>query len=268
MATRHPEAAQDALTRRDPLRRPRDRDEIELKTHRDLVAASREIADRVKVDPDFSVMFLANPILALEVYGIRLGKELRHHVLHTLRHPPKLAARRAELEASLEESLGAKPRPADPEWMAALVFEMREIAPRQVGERKPAYRPALNADAVARLKASRPSGGEKYAQPRRLPVRFTLRVAEGNETIRRLDLDAPLPELARAAKAPKALTVEAAWFYKDDPIVRNAVELGQIMRRGFPFRTPAEFRKIAAGETVDAFRKFVTGIRLREIERR
>lgn len=238
---------------------------IAIKTHRELFAKSREMAERVRDNPEFSVMFLSNPVLALEAYGIKLSPELRHHVMDTLRHPPKLRARRAELEASLEEALGEKAKPTDEAWMADLVFRKRKIEPRDIGSGEPAYKPALNAASVERLQKARPKATKRYSGQRRSKVQFSLTVAPPSNTLRRMDLDADVPDMKPAAKAPKSLTLEEAWFYKDDAIVKEAVELGQIMRRGFPFRTPAEFRAIAKGEKVDAFRRFVRAVRIREV---
>ena len=245
--------------------RPTAGETISIGSHRELFARAEQIAGRVAGDPAFSVMFLSNPVLALQAYGVKLSRKMQHHVLETLRHPPKLRARREALEASLAEELGEPPRPTAPPWMASLVFEVRRIAPRAIGDRAPAYRPALNAASLERLQAARPLGGTRYPGERRLRVRFSLGVAPESPSLRRLDLDTELPELG-PGKAPRALSLEQAWFYKDDPVVRDAVELGQIMRRGFPFRTPAEFRAIVAGKKVDAFRSFIRNVRLRAPE--
>lgn len=247
-----------------PLEPPKNYETITIKNHRELFVKSKEIARRVEEYPEYSVMFLSNPVLALEAYGVKLSRELQHHVLNTLRHQPRLRARREELEAKLEEQLGELAKPLDAAWMAGLVFQRREIAPRTIGKRVPSYKPALNAAAIERLQAARPAGRQRYAGERLSKVRFSLKVAPERRAVRRMDLDADLPPLKPAAKAPARLTLEQAWFYKDDPVVRDAVELGQIMRRGFPFRTPAEFRDIAGAKRVDAFRRFVRGVHLKE----
>ncbi|EEW25933.1 hypothetical protein [Rhodobacter ferrooxidans] len=236
---------------------------ININSHRELIAKAKEIARRVQAAPGFSGMFLANPVLALEAYGIHLNPEMQHHVLTTLRHPPKLRTRREELEAKLKESLGDSVKPTDPAWMAGLVFKLRKMKPRAIEGLQPAYKPALNATAIARLQAARPKAVPRYPEQRHFTTGFSLTVAPENPALRRMDLDAPLPDLAPAAKPQATLTLEQAWFYKDDPVVHDAVELGQIMRRGFPFRTPAEFREIAKGARVDAFRSFVRAVRLK-----
>lgn len=260
---RKPDAASTARLRVRPVKTSGEFERITIDTHRDLVANAREIARRVQSSPDFSVMFLSNPVLALEEYGIKLSREMQHHVLETLRHPPRLRARRKELEERLEAELGAPAKPTDAAWMAALVFKTRKMAPRDIENREPVYKPPLNAEAIARLQSARPKGGKRYPAERRLPMTMTLAVAPPKQTIRRMDLDAPLPGLEPAEAEQETLSLEQAWFYKDDQIVRDAVELGQIMRRGFPFRTPAEFREIAAGDRVDAFRMFIRSVELK-----
>lgn len=252
-------------TRAVPVLRPKDLETITITSHRELAVRSRDIEARVADNPEFSVMFLANPVLALEAYGIKLSRELQHHVLNSLRHPPELRKRRETLEAKLAKELGEPARPTDAAWMANLVFEVRKIEPRQIGKREPAYRAPLNAAAIKRLQAARPKGGTRYAVERRLPVRFSLQLEKPRSAIRRMDLDAEVPSLKMAKQKPAGLSVKQAWFYKNDPIVRDAVELGQIMQRGFPFRTPAEFRKIEAGETVDGFRRYVRGVRVKRV---
>ena len=166
------------------------------------------------------------------------------------------------------EQLGEAPKPVDEKWMANLVFKTRSLKPRVIRQREPAYKPALNADSIARLQAARPKGAKRYERSGRLKVKFTLKVAERANAIRRMDLDADVPDLSVATRAPAKLSLEKAWFYKDDPVVRDAVELGQIMRRAFPFKTPAQFRALAKGESADAFRKFIGGVTLKEVPRR
>lgn len=239
---------------------------VTVKSHRELVAMARTLAPRIQQNPEFSVMLLANPVLALKQYGIELSKEMQHHVLETLRHPPKLRARRKELEASLESALGERARPNDQAWMARLVFEVRELAPLDTSGAAPAYRSALAAATVERLQRLRPRAAKRYqGLKRRSRVQAKVAVADWQPSVRLLDLEAEPPELP-AGKAPKRLTLEEAWFYKRDPIVRDAVELGQIERRAFPFRTPAEFRDLAAGKRLDAFGAYVHSVRIPRAE--
>ncbi len=207
-------------------------------------------------------MLLANPVLALAEYGIKLSPRMKNHVLQALRHPKALRERRTALEKTLTKELGDKPKPNDPKWLAKLVFETRGLKPRDTNGRTPVYRTAEIDAAIAIAQKGRPAATNRYPGVRRIKVTTSMGVAPPDPAVRRLDFEAPLPESKSVKTAPTELTIEGAWFYKDDPVVRHAVELGQIERRGFPFRTPAQFRKIQAGDIVDGFRAFVTRISL------
>jgi hypothetical protein len=223
---------------------------------------AKPLAKRIAEDPQFSVMLLSNPVLALEKYGIKLTPRLRNHVLHALRHPKALRERRAELERTLAERIGKPARPNDPEWLAHQLFEVMRLAPKCTDGAAPAYRIEDPGGLIARLRADRRPATHRYPEARRIAVTARLGVAPPSPAVRRLDLDAPLPELAPAECAPSELPLEEAWFYKDDPVVRDLVELGQIERRAFPFRTPGEFRAIEKGRKVDGFRAFIRAVRV------
>jgi len=251
----------------DPLRVPQRHAEITVNTERELLAMARPLAKRIAADPAFSAMLLSNPVLALQRYGIKLTPRLRSHVLRALRFSPSLAVRRDALAASLREALGEAPRPGDAAWLATLVFQRRGVAPRRTMGLTPVYRDEDPGGMLARLRAGRPQPTSRYPGRRHITVATRLGAAPAAPSVRRLDLEAPLPRLEPAKKAPAALSLEEAWFYKDDPVVRDAIELGQIERRAFPFRTPAEFRAIQRGEKVDAFRAFVRAVRVKPAPR-
>lgn len=244
------------------IKSPLKNGEITVSSERQLLAMARPLAKRLAADPEFSVMLLANPVLALAEYGIQLSPRMRDHVMQALRYPSALRKRQATLEKTLTEQLGEKPKPNDSKWLANLVFETRGLKPLDLAEQAPIYRTTAIDAAIARAQKGRPEATRRYSGARRIQVTARLGVAPPDPAIRRLDLDAPVPKLEPARTVPTGLTIEEAWFYKDDPVVHDAVELGQIERRGFPFRTPAQFRKIQKGEIVDGFRAFVTRISL------
>jgi hypothetical protein len=250
----------------DALPPPAGFERIAVKTHRELLAVARTLAARIQKNPEFSVMLLANPVLALEQYGIELTKEMQHHILDTLRHPPKLRARRKELEASLEAALGERAKPNDAQWLARLVFEVRQLPPSDTREASPSYRSALDPRIVERLQRLRPRASKRYQGARGHRMQAAVGLAAWRPSVRLLDLDAEPPELPPARQVPKRLTLEEGWFYKRDPIVRDAIELGQIERRAFPFRTPAQFRDLASGKKLDAFGAYVRTVRIPRAE--
>lgn len=247
-----------------PLALPHGHRIVKVDTERALLLMARELMPRVAEDPAFSVLLLANPVLALKAYGIELTPALQDHVLRSLRHPRPLRERRAVLEASLQKTLGETPRPTDPAWMARLVFGTRKLAPRDLEGLYPAYGPEVFDKAIRTLKDKRPARTSRYPGVRLLKGSQSLAVAPVRPAIRRLDLKAPIPETRPARTAPETLSLEDAWFYKDDPVVAEALELGQIARRAIPFRSPDEFRKLQSGEMVDVFRAFVRKVSVKD----
>jgi len=248
-----------------PLPPPAEHPVVEIDSHTALMRVLPEAVRRVAADPAFSVMLLINPVLALERYGIRLSPALRRHVLHVLQHPPRVRERREALEASLAKALGEAPRPNDPRWMAKLLFAMRRLAPLETKGQAPAYRAAPNAAVVERLKARLPPATSRYEGTRRIARRGTIRLAPLPPFAGRLDLAAPAPALPAAAAAPEAVMLEEAWFYKDlDPLVRDAVELGTIQRRGLDVQSPDSFRRIGEGQQAVAFRSWIRAVRLKD----
>jgi hypothetical protein len=246
-----------------PLKLPPPQPLLKVESERELLLMARTLAPRVAENPEFSVLLLANPVLALKAYGIELSPALADHVLRSLRHPRATRERRAALEASLEKELGEVPRPTDPAWLARLVFERRKLTPKDVNGLSPVYGAELFDSAIKRLDARRPAPTSRYPGVRRLQGSMGLKVAPVRPALRRLDLKAPVPPTKPARSAPKALSLEEAWFYKDDPVVAEALELGQIARRALPFRTPDEFRKLQSGEMVDVFRAFVREVKVK-----
>jgi hypothetical protein len=56
------------------------------------------------------------------------------------------------------------------------------------------------------------------------------------------------------------------YFYKDSNATAAALlELGVIQRQSFPVHTPDTFRKIMDGSKPNAFRSWIRGVRLREL---
>jgi TnpA family transposase len=80
-----------------------------------------------------------------------------------------------------------------------------------------------------------------------------------------MDLDAPLPSLKPAKKAPKTISLETLYFYKDShPLARDLLELGIIERRSFPIHSADSYRKIKTGEKPNAFHSWIKALRFPE----
>lgn len=235
---------------------------LEIKSHHALAGRQKEIAERVAAAPDLAVMLLVNPVLAFERMGVKLSPEIAHHVLHTLQHPKALRTRRDELEARLKETLGEPAQPTVATWNRHLLFELRKLSPLMIGSAVPAYLPPLGQEESAKLHALRPAPTQRYPQPRLLAPRNRVAAVPWKESLRRIDLDAPAPKLPCAKSPPDEVPLEDLWFYKDqDAVVRDALELGVIQRRGFPVHSPDSFRQILEGKKGNAFRTWIKSVR-------
>jgi hypothetical protein len=248
-----------------PLKTPAKHERLVVDTHRKIVGSFRAIAQRVNADPDFSVMFLINPVMALERFGVDLSPDLRRHVMHTLQHPASLRTRRDALEEKLREALEEAPKPDDEAWLAALLFQRLKLRPLEIGDREPVYKPLPNADILKTLARKRPEGTKRYPGRRLLKVRSVVAVAPQRQAFRRLDLDALAPRIAPATDAPATIPLVDLWFYKDEnPLVRDVLEYGVLQSRGFPFHSSDGFRQIAEGKKANAFRAWIRTVRFKE----
>jgi hypothetical protein len=78
-------------------------------------------------------------------------------------------------------------------------------------------------------------------------------------------LDAPVPDLKPASRAPKRVELETLYFYKDShPLVRDVLELGILQRRAFPIQTASSYRKIRDGKRPHVFRAWIRSVRFPE----
>lgn len=251
-----------ALRARAPIDARPDFPALAVGSHRELVVRQPEIVRRLHAHPELALMLFVNPVLALRDFGIELGPEMVDHVLRSLQHPPRLRARRDELEASLTKALGRPPQPNDPEWLASALFGQLQLPALDTSGHEPVYRSPLPPEAIERLEQLRPRfRNERGDRPRRFGG-MVVRLKEWHPTARRLDLDAPIPELPWASAAPTSLTLEELYFYKDmSPVARDLLELGIIRRRAFPVQSADAYRRIKRGEKANAFRGWITALR-------
>jgi len=250
--------------RQQPKETPDDYEPIELTSHKQLLTEQNELFRRFNSSPELSTLLFINPVLAFQEVGVTMSPEIAHHVLHTIQHPPHMRRQRDALEASLKEALGEVPQPNNREWLAATLFEKLDVPPLQTSGYRPEYKSQLNDEVVEKLQAMRP-------KKRKRPLTKTrgggmrLRVRTTRPAIRRMDLDAPLPELKRAEQPPKSMSLETLYFYKDShPVARELLELGIIQQRSFPIHSGDSYRKVKSGERRSAFRSWIRAVRFPE----
>lgn len=245
-----------------PIPPPPQAPPIEIHSRRELATKREEIVARINAHPELSVMFLINPVLAMKDLGVELSSEVIDHVLHRMQHPVELRQRRESLEAGLAKELGEAPRPQDAAWVSQLLFEKLKLKPLATAGQAPRYLQPINAEVLARLKRRRPTAKPRYPGARRTGAQSRVTVTDWNPAIRRLDLKTPSPTVPAAAAAPKAVTLEDLYFYKDlNETARQVLELGIIQRQSFPFHTPDAYRRIRAGQKPNAFRAWIRSVR-------
>lgn len=250
--------------KQEPKETPEDYEPIKLTSHKQLISDQAELFRRFNSNPELSTLLFINPVLAFREVGVTMTPEIAHHVLHTIQHPPHMRRQRDALEASLKEELGEMPQPNEPEWLATTLFEKLEVTPLKTRGYRPAYKSELSDEVVEKLQAMRPKK-RKRPLTRTRGGGMRLRVRTTRPAVRRMDLDAPLPELERAKRPPKTMSLETLYFYKDShPVARQLLELGIIERRSFPIHSGDSYRRIKSGERQNAFRSWIRAVRFPE----
>jgi hypothetical protein len=233
---------------------------LKITTHRALMARQREIFSRLEQRPDLAALMVINPALAFRAVGVTTSPEITDHILRTVQYPPALRERREQLIKELTEALGEPPEPNNPVWVARALFEQLKLAPLATEGQTPSYRPAIEADALARLNALRPKPRprDRYKRPRPPSGGGSMQLAPSKATARRLDLDAKLPPLKELPRPPKGVELEALYFYKDShPVARGLLELAIIEHQAFPIQSADGFRKVQRGETKSALHRWI-----------
>ncbi|MDQ5819958.1 MAG: hypothetical protein M3540_00760, partial [Actinomycetota bacterium] len=169
-------------------------------------------------------MMVINPVAALAEVGVELSPAVGTHVLHALQHPPELRKRRQELVKRLRKALdGERPNPRDPRWLSETLFDKLGLEPLSTRSRKPVFKPALNQERLDRLERRRPE--LRRAELPRVEGGLVLTVAPWRGAFRRLDLEAPVPEVPHARTKPSRVSLSDLWFYKDSsPVARDLLE--------------------------------------------
>jgi len=232
----------------------RGRTPLSVRSHRDLLGRQRAIVDALGADPDRGRLLLANAALAFADAGVELSPAMADHVLHTVRQSAAATTRREALTARLRKALGVVPHPSDPSWLAATLFGRLDVAPLATSGHDPVYHPAIPVETEARLRTHLPPASRP-----RLPARGTPRAPAGIPW--RLDLDAEVPELPRARRTPKTLSLEQLWFYRGShELVRPLLELGILEVSVLPTLTRTQYEAVRAGTPTGGFIDWVDAV--------
>ncbi len=241
---------------------------INIKDEKTLGALGPQLNRLLNAQPGLAAMLFINPVLAMKEAGVKLSRPVVHHILSRLRHRPALRERREELETRLKERLCELPRPNNSAWLSRTLFEKLQLQALDIGDLTPGYTSPHDPVAEKRLQALRPKRTRRYSHLPSRPRRTgRVRLQELPSSVRRMDLNANVPELKPAKRTPKRLSLEDLYFYKDSsPVARDLLELAIIQRRGLRLHSRYSYRLIKEGKRSNVFRRWFRKVTLPEPE--
>ncbi len=98
------------------------RERIAIESEKDIKKHAVSILRRINEDERGGLMFLLNPVFALEEAGFDLNEEMRRHILHGLRFGAKSKARMRELDEAVRDVAGRPVDALSDEQVARLLF--------------------------------------------------------------------------------------------------------------------------------------------------
>ena len=96
---------------------------IAIESEKDLKKHAVAILRRINEDERGGLLFLINPVFALEEAGFDVSEGMRRHILHGLRYGAKAKARIAELNQAVADVAGRPIDALSDEQVARLLFE-------------------------------------------------------------------------------------------------------------------------------------------------
>ncbi len=241
---------------------------IDIKDEKTLGTLGPRLNRLLNAKPELAAMLFINPVLAMKEAGVGFSRPVVHHILSRLRHRPAMRERREELEARLTEALCEVPRPDNPAWLSRTLFEKLHLPPLDTGDLTPNYKSVHDPATEKRLQALRPRRTHRYSHlPSRPRHTGRVRMQEMPPSVRRMDLNASLPEFKPAKCTPKRLSLEDLYFYKDSsPVARDLLELAIIQRRGLRLHSRYSYRLIKEGKRRNVFQRWFRKVTLPEPE--
>jgi len=95
---------------------------IAIESEKDLKKHAVSILRRINEDERGGLLFLINPVFALEEAGFDLSEPMRRHILHGLRYGARAKARIAELNQAVADVAGRPVDALSDEQVARLLF--------------------------------------------------------------------------------------------------------------------------------------------------
>lgn len=231
---------------------------IRIDSERDLRANAITIRERVNKDERGGLLFLLNPIFALEEADVKINPAMRRHIRRALRYGTSTKTRLQELEKEITRLASHKVNVTSNVEVARLLFEELKLpisAPRslvkspQKSPEKPSIyeaeeEPLESEDTdytsmtVSKLKVS--------LRQRELPI-----TGKKNKLIARLTADSHSRE-----QTPTTITPEIVESLREKhPVVPVILEMRQLLQTGWRFVNRETYEKVKSGSSVTLLRR-------------
>lgn len=240
----------------------KERKRIPINSEKDLQANALAILRRVNEDERGGLLFLLNPVFALEEAGFDLSPAMRRHIRRGLRYGAKTKTRIRKLEGEVAEVAGREVNVASDAQVARLLFddlklpvptlgppiEQQQQAPVEPVE----YEPEVEADDEEGMETEKADHAAMTVRELRTHLQQRGLVRSG----RKRELIARLEEADRRRRQRPAITLEVLEALRDEhPVVPRIIELRKLLQTGWRFVNHETYEKVKDGASVTLLRR-------------
>jgi len=237
------------------------RKRISINSEEDLRAKAVTILRRIEDDELGGLLFLLNPIIALEETGFDLNPAMRRHISYGLRYGASTKIRMRELESEVVELVGHEVNVASNEQVSRLLFEelklpiptLRSKAKRQVqASAEPTiYEFDIEPDGEEGKRAE----GVDYNARSVSELRTLLKQRGLSLSGKKRELVARLENDDRITSQKPAINPELLEAIRNKhPVVPRIIELRELLQTGWRLVNRETYNKVKNGATVTLLR--------------
>jgi hypothetical protein len=227
---------------------------ISIKSEEDLKKNSKTILKRINADDRGGLLFLLNPVYALEDAGFDMDSAMKTHIRRGLRYGAKSKARMRELEAAITEKAGRPVRAGSNADVSRLLFSELGIKPGDI------HPPEIQSDAATIYESEVETNGNAAEDDydamsvNELKDRLSRRNLETKgtkrELVTRLEMD------ARTGRQWPTITTSLLESLLDaHPVVAPILEIRRLLETGWRFVNRDTYEKVKVGASVKLLRR-------------
>jgi hypothetical protein len=234
---------------------------ISINSEEDLRAKAVTILRRIEDDELGGLLFLLNPIIALEETGFDLNPAMRRHISYGLRYGASTKIRMRELESEVTELAGHEVNVASDAQVSRLLFEELKLSiptiklktKRQVqtSAEPTIYERVIEPDTEKGRGAEEVDYTTKSIRELRTLVKQRGLAISGNKR----ELVARLEEDDRITSQKPAINPELLEALRDKhPVVPKIIEIRELLQTGWRLVNRETYDKVKNGATVTLLR--------------